>query len=134
VRTIKDAEGDSKEKTKAAAVAKSRQLAAATPAKLALVVNIKGKAATDVQVARFIACMARHPLTDSVDLSYSKQSSDKSQVSREFQLTVQLKPNADALDAIKPAPEDGAKQARDDGDKNPPRRALIPVSVAGGGA
>ena len=71
------------------------------PAKLALVVNVKGKAATDVQVARFIASLARHPLTDMVDLSYSKQSPDKVQASREFQLTVQLKANADALDAIK---------------------------------
>jgi Tfp pilus assembly protein PilN len=134
VRTIKDTESEAKEKTKAAAVAKARQLApgagagAAMP-KLAVVVNVKGRATTDMQVARFIASLARHPLTDLVDLSYSKQASDKGPMAREFQLTVQLKPNADALDALKVASEDAPRQ----GPTLRPARP-VPAAAAGGGA
>ena len=76
---------------------RSRSPAAAPT--LSVQMNIKGKASTDVQVARFIARLAQHPLTEMVDLSYSKQAEGK-ETGREFQLTVRLKPNADALDAI----------------------------------
>jgi Tfp pilus assembly protein PilN len=147
VRALKENEGGKvEEKTKAAAVAKSRNLTTAAPAKLALTVNVKGKAATDVQVGRFITSLNRHPLTDTVELSYTKQSPDKAQASREFQLTVQLKPNADALDAIKTEPEEASRPGRDGEDGH--RASLpagkpanlgattkpVPVSAAGGGA
>jgi len=89
-----------KPKNKAAALrAKS---APPKPPKLAVAMKVTGKATTDVQVARFIARLAAHPLTDVVDLSYSKESRGRDQhdEAREFQLTVMLKPNSDVLDAI----------------------------------
>jgi len=98
-----------KPKNKAAAL---RAASSAKPPQLSVVLNVSGKASTDVQVARFIARLAAHPLTDVVDLSYSRESRDaKDKGAREFQLTVMLKPDADVLDAIqaeavedKPAP------------------------------
>jgi len=86
-------------KSKAAAV---KAKAKAKAPKVAVVLSIKGKASTDVQVARFIARLAAHPLTDVVDLAYSKESDGQQKITtREFQLTVMLKPNADVLDAIR---------------------------------
>ena len=128
VRVAKDSEAEAKEKTKAAAVAKTRRLMPAEPPRLALVVNLKGKAATDVQVGLFMASLRPigHPLTESVDLVYSRPASDNGQTGREFQLMVQLKPNADALDAIKVASEKGTRQART------PQAA--PPAAAGSGA
>ncbi len=88
-----------KVKTKAAAVKAS---AAPKAPQLAVTLSITGKAATDVQVARFIARLAAHPLTQVVDLSYSKESRDpQDKGTREFQLSVILKPDADVLDAIR---------------------------------
>ena len=84
--------------TKAAAVKAATRLKAP---EITVVMSITGKASTDVQVARFIARLAAHPLTDVVDLSYSKESDDQQEkAAREFQLTVILKPDADVLDAI----------------------------------
>ena len=71
----------------------------ATASNLSVTMDIKGKAATDVQVARFIASLAKHNLTEMVDLSYSKQAAGGGEAFREFHLRVRLKPNADALDA-----------------------------------
>ena len=97
--------------TKHALVSANRQGKEESAPDLAVQLEIKGKASTDVQVARFIANLARHCLTESVDLSYSKEADSRKETStREFQLTVQLRPNADALDAIKEASEE-AKQA-----------------------
>ncbi len=102
-----------KPKTKAAAV---KAAAKAKAPKVAVVLSIKGKATTDVQVARFIARLAAHPLTDVVDLSYSKESRDQQkETAREFQLTVMLKPDADVLDAIR-------KESQDDDSEETPAR------------
>jgi Tfp pilus assembly protein PilN len=92
---------------------------------LEVTLRVQGKASTDVQVAQYIAALAKHPLTDMVDLSYSKEAhgavavrgkdgKDKQERAREFVLTVRLKVNADALDAMEPAPRrasDGAEVA-----------------------
>jgi len=95
-----------KPKTKAAAVKATARL---KPPKITVVLSITGKATTDVQVARFIARLASHPLTDVVDLSYSKESGGRQEkITREFQLTVILKPDADVLDAIRQEPPDDA--------------------------
>jgi hypothetical protein len=105
IQTIADAEPE-KAKTKSAAVK-----AAASPKapKVAVALSITGKAATDVQVARFIARMAAHPLTEVVDLSYSKESKElQDKGAREFQLSVILKPDADVLDAIRQEQPDEA--------------------------
>jgi Tfp pilus assembly protein PilN len=93
-----------------------RPAQAAKAPQLAVALSVTGKATTDVQVARFIARLAAHPLTDVVDLSYSKESRNvQDKNAREFQLTVMLRPDADVLDAIRneqaePAPE--AEQAQ----------------------
>ncbi len=61
--------------------------------------KITGLANTDVEVARFIAKMARNPLIKSVDLVYSQETSpdkDKAPV-REFQVKAELEPNTDAI-------------------------------------
>jgi len=84
--------------------------------KLSVAMSVTGKAATDVQVARFIACLAAHPLTEVVDLVYSKESREpQDKGSREFQLSVILKPDADVLDAIRneqPSEPTGKAQAQ----------------------
>ncbi|HUT01947.1 MAG TPA: PilN domain-containing protein [Phycisphaerae bacterium] len=99
-------------RTKYASVAqaRARKQASPTPPTLAVVLDIKGKASTDVQVARFIANLARHGLMEMVDLSYSKEGEGKSRSNREFRLMARLKPNADALDALREG-EGGALQA-----------------------
>ena len=85
-------------------------------AKLSVAMSVTGKADTDVQVARFIACLAAHPLTEVVDLLYSKESKEpQDKGSREFQLSVILKPDADVLDAIRneqPSQATGKAQAQ----------------------
>ena len=94
--------GPAKPKTKAAAV---KALADAKPPQLAVALSISGRASTDVQVARFIARLAAHPLTDVVDLSYSRQSRNSMEKDvREFELTVRARPDADVLDAIREQP------------------------------
>lgn len=98
IQVVGEGEGD-KPKPKAAAVKAS---ATSKAPQLAMALSITGKATTDVQVARFIARLAAHPLTDVVDLSYSKESRDlQDKGTREFQLSVILKPDADVLDAIR---------------------------------
>ncbi len=99
IQVVGEGEGD-KPKTKAAAAIKAPATSKAP--QLAMALSITGKATTDVQVARFIARLAAHPLTDVVDLSYSKESMDPhDKGAREFQLSVILKPDADVLDAIR---------------------------------
>jgi len=110
VRTIRTAaDAARKPRTKFATVAQARivKKGPPPPPTLAVVLNIKGKASTDVQVARFIAKLAKHELTEMVDLSYSKESPEKGKWAREFRLVARMKPNADALDAIRAAPEEG---------------------------
>lgn len=105
IQVVGEGEGD-KPKPKAAAVKAS---ATSKAPQLAMALSITGKATTDVQVARFIARLAAHPLTDVVDLSYSKESKDlQDKGMREFQLSVILKPDADVLDAIRAEQPDEA--------------------------
>jgi hypothetical protein len=106
--------------TKHGAVAsarKKRKQALGSP-KLVLVLHIQGKASTDVQVARYIASLAKHPLTEMVDLSYSKEAQrrasttkdkEKPEGSREFVLSVRLRADADALDGLDPSGKESTK-------------------------
>lgn len=57
--------------------------------------TVTGLAGTDVEVARFIAEMARCPLMDTVDLVYSEQKEVNSVVMRKFQVVMRLKADAD---------------------------------------
>lgn len=73
--------------------------------------QITGLAGTDVDVARFIASLSRHPLSSAVDLIYSQEKpielkdadgnvTDK-QIFREFQVRVDLRSDVDVIDVIK---------------------------------
>ncbi len=57
-----------------------------------------GLAGTDVEVARLITNLARNPLIASVDLVYSQERLIEKTPVREFQVHLELKSNADALD------------------------------------
>jgi len=59
--------------------------------------TVTGLAGTDVEVAVFIAAMARCPLMETVELVYSKEEEVNKTVVREFQVTMRLKPGADVL-------------------------------------
>ena len=69
-------------------------------------VEITGLAGTDVQVARFIANLARNPLMASVDLVYSEEKKIKDVTVREFQIKTELKGQADAIEFVRPAQVD----------------------------
>ena len=84
-----------------------------TPVETTVCAEITGLAATDVQVARFIANLARNPLMDSVDLVYSEEKKIKDVTVREFQIKTVLKREVDAIDFVRPAGRDaGVQQAR----------------------
>jgi len=65
-----------------------------------VVMEVTGRAFTDVDVARFIANLLRCPLMTSVDLVYSEEKTFDKTAVRQFQVRLELKPNADAIDAI----------------------------------
>jgi len=62
--------------------------------------EITGRAATDVDVARFIANLLGSPLMSSVDLVYSEEKLIDKVPVREFQIRLELKTNADAIDVM----------------------------------
>ena len=61
---------------------------------------VTGQAATDVDVARFIANLARSPLLVNVDLNYSEERTANNNPIREFQVKMEVKPGLDVLDVI----------------------------------
>lgn len=69
--------------------------------------QITGLAPTDVQVARFIADLARNPLLGSVDLVYSEEKIVDLEPVRQFQVKLELRPGIDVIDVI-----DGPKPAK----------------------
>jgi len=78
-------------------------------------IQITGRATTDVDVARFIANLLGSPLMSSVDLVYSEEKLIDKVPVREFQIRLELKANADAIDVLnRPGPEDAetSEQAR----------------------
>ena len=114
VRTVQSDTGESKKgRTKFTTIAQARSVRKRplTAPTLAVALNIKGKASTDVQVARFIANLAKHSLMEMVDLSYSKEADGQDRSTREFRLVARLKPNADALDGIRADAEDAPEAA-----------------------
>jgi Tfp pilus assembly protein PilN len=76
--------------------------------------RVTGLAATDVQVAGFIAKMNRNPLIKAADLVYSQQKVvDKEKPPlREFQVSIELKQGADAMDLRGEAGEAAAAEAQ----------------------
>jgi len=103
-RTVAKIKGNSA-KAKALRAAAEAAAAVEPPMELELV----GWAATDVQVARFIANLLRDPLLASVDLSYSqekvlKTKTDQMQV-REFCLRLELRTGLDVIDLVNERPD-----------------------------
>lgn len=110
--TVRVVAGPAPPKPKNKAAALRAAAAPPKPPKLAVVMAISGKASTDVQVARFIARLAAHPLTDVVDLLYVREGrARQGKPAREFELTIMLKPDADVLDAIESTDIDPEKPA-----------------------
>jgi len=70
--------------------------------KSVVTLKITGQAGTDVDVARFIANLARNPLMESVDLVYSqeKKSQKNERPIREFQIKIELVQDADAITIV----------------------------------
>ncbi|MDY6914163.1 MAG: PilN domain-containing protein [Planctomycetota bacterium] len=84
---------------------------AVKPKSVTMTMQVTGLAATDVEVARFIANLARNPLLLSVDLLYSQETVINDVPVREFQVELKLKRNVDAIDAF-PAAGDEQVLAR----------------------
>jgi len=78
----------------------SRAAKGADPGERRLVglIEIVGRAATDVQVAQFMANLLRQPLLDSVELGYSEEKIIDRTPLREFKITMILKPNVDVIE------------------------------------
>ena len=82
---------------------------------------VTGLAATDAEVAKFIANLARNRLIETVDLAYSQErlvGKARTKV-REFQISLKLKDGADAIDIAK---EISAKASRSAQEKDQIRR------------
>lgn len=86
-----------KGKTQFDAAAKRKKAESESHLEISIVVT--GMAATDVEVARFIAAMARCPMMDTVDLVYSQEKEFNKCTIREFQVVLTLRRGADVRDA-----------------------------------
>jgi hypothetical protein len=65
-------------------------------------VSLGGTAATDVDVANFMANLSRNSLIERVELVQSREKVVESRTFREFLVEIDLKPNADAMDLQAP--------------------------------
>jgi len=83
----------SKKKTRYAKAAARKQ--AETTSRRDVTLTITGRAGTDVEVARFIASVARCPLMESVDLVYSEEKEVADVPVREFQVVLRLRREAE---------------------------------------
>ena len=65
-------------------------------------ITVTGLAGTDVEVAKFIAAMARNELIDEVELIYSEEKTKDKAIVREFQVAMRLKPGAQLVPPATP--------------------------------
>ncbi len=80
------------------------------PVKTKVSIVVTGYAGTDVEVAKFITLMAKCPLIDTVDLVYSQQEEVNDVMAREFQVILNIKPDADVISlSSKPGRTGGKK-------------------------
>ncbi len=91
------------------AAAKGKKKQAPVP-QIVVTVEVTGLAATDVEVARFLANLLRNPLLTNVDLGYSQEKVLRARQKdlpdlnvREFQVTMELRENVDVIDLIRAA-------------------------------
>jgi len=85
---------------------KSKYVSGSTTAKptpRVVQITVTGLAATDVEVARLIANLARNSLVETVDLVYSQEKLVNKTMVREFQIRLMLKADGDAIDSIRDA-------------------------------
>ena len=94
-------------KTRFAAAAAGRGARPKGLTSLDTTITLTGLAATDVEVARFIAAMARCELMDTVDLVYSQEKKMGESLVREFRVVMRLKGSAEITQLAKSAREDG---------------------------
>ncbi len=82
---------------RAAAQQKKQNPEPAQPAapRYLVTVNLVGLAPTDIQVAQYMASLARCPLLDEVDLVYSEAGQVNDLTMRRFKIVMTLNPNAD---------------------------------------
>ncbi len=92
-------------------------------------IEVTGLAQTDVQVAQFINTMARDPLVDSADLVYSKETEFNKVKVREFQVTLELRADAEVEDPSKAPRLEGPTAGRD----GEPAQLAEHAAPAGGG-
>jgi Tfp pilus assembly protein PilN len=79
------------------------------PPPTVVTMEVTGLACTDVDVARFIANMARNPLLASVDLVYSEEKVVDKLPVREFRVRMELRPGADAINPVRESPRAAAE-------------------------
>jgi len=84
-------------KTQYGEAAAKRAAQAKSDSDLEVTMTVRGLAATDLEVARFMANMARCPLMEAVEIAYSEQKKFMDVVVRDFEVVMRLKPNADVL-------------------------------------
>lgn len=77
--------------------------AKAKPVPQMVQITVTGLAATDIEVARLIANLARNSLVETVDLIYSQEKIVNKASVREFQIRLVLKADGDAIDSIRNA-------------------------------
>lgn len=98
--------GRSKGKQATAKYSAAARRRSSAPPDCVLEIVVTGLASTDVEVAKFIANLARNPLLTTVDLVYSQEKllgEKKKMRVREFQVRLELKQDADVLDVLSSA-------------------------------
>ena len=110
------ADAGSKKKTKRGAkFDKAKEDATPKAPQTYVVMHVTGLATTNLQVALFMAKLKANPLLIPVDTVDSQEKLVNKVKVREFEVTIKLKPNADAIDVINPrGPQDGEKSERGD--------------------
>jgi len=99
---------------KFAAIKKNKARAKAKNSMPPMALAVTGLAATDVEVGEFITNLNANPLLMSVDLDYSQEKvlrtgkDSKHQLRvREFKVTMELRPDVDVIDLVKPEVANG---------------------------
>ena len=78
---------------------------------MVMTVEVTGMAATDVDVARFIANLLRCQLLSGVDLAFSQEKKLKDTSVREFQVRMDIRNGVDVVDLLRTQPEQPAQSA-----------------------
>ncbi len=105
IETIKPASAPVRRYTRRGSASAAPAPSKAPPATPQIQAKITGLAGTDVELAKFIANLARNPLTGSVDLVYSQEKMIGEISVREFQVILKLKPDASVYEGDNSLPQ-----------------------------